>query len=259
MNFDILYEDDDCLFINKPAGISVHSDGKTQEVTLADILLAKYPHIEEVSEPIKIEKAGGKIEHIKKPGIVHRLDKDTSGVMVVAKNAEAYLFFKKQFQEHSVEKKYHAFVYGWIKEDNFLVNDPIGRDSGNIRKWTTGKNARGTMREAVTNFKVLSRFGNIPYVGKGSTENGTFSFIEAIPQTGRTHQIRVHLKSINHPIVSDSLYASSRNKALGFDRQALHAYSLAIDIPSKKRINIIAPYPSDFEDALKNIELHRFD
>lgn len=255
MKLEILYEDNDCLFINKPAGISVHKDGKTEETTIADILLENYPEMAEVGEPLEVRLSGGESKFISKPGIVHRLDKETSGVMVVVKNQTTHAFFKQQFQNHEIKKIYHAFVYGWLKEDNFQVIEPIGRDSGNIRRWTVGRNARGTMREAQTMFQVLSRFADSSnireYEGKGSTEDGTYTFLEVQPLTGRTHQIRVHLKSVNHPIVCDSLYAPGRPKALGFSRLALHARLLALTLPRGKHIEIVAPYPEDFINALK--------
>ena len=119
MKLEILHEDKDCLFINKPAGISVHGDGKTDEKTMADFLLEAYPEIKEVGEPLEVKLAGGLSKFIPKPGIVHRLDKETSGVMLIAKNQKAHAFFKKQFHDHEIKKTYHAFVYGWLKEDEF--------------------------------------------------------------------------------------------------------------------------------------------
>ncbi len=254
MQIPILYEDNDCLFINKPAGLSAHGDGKSGEYTLADWVVQNYPTLMTVGEPLKLTIRNEELT-IPKPGIVHRLDKETSGVMIIAKTHESYLFFKKQFQEREIQKTYHAFVYGWIKEDEQTIDGSIGRDPGNIRRWVTGANARGTMRDAVTNIKVLSRFGDREYSGKGSTEEGTYSFVEARPKTGRTHQIRVHLRSINHPIVSDSLYAQNRLKALGFERQALHARELTLALPSGKTKTVTAPYPPDFEQALKSCGL----
>jgi len=250
----ILYEDTDCLFINKPAGISVHGDGKTPEYTLADWIVRKYPTLMTVGEPMQM-RIGGEEITIPKPGIVHRLDKETSGVMIVAKNHEAYLFFKEQFQNREIQKIYHCFVYGWPKEDAQEISGAIGRDSGNIRRWVVGKTARGTMREAVTNITVLKRFGDKKYDGKGSTEDGVYSFVEARPKTGRTHQIRVHLRSINHPIVADSLYAPKRPQALGFTRLALHARELTLALPSGNTHTVTAPYPADFEGALKVAKL----
>lgn len=251
MEIPILYEDSDCLFINKPAGLSVHADGKSPVYTLADWVLEKYPTLFSVGEPLLVQHKGEEIT-IPKPGIVHRLDKDTSGVMVIAKNQKTYEFFKKQFQDHKIQKVYHCFVYGWPKENSLDITDSIGRDSGDIRKWTTGKGSRGITRLAFTHIEILKRFGNAEYEGKGNTKDGVFSFVEARPKTGRTHQIRVHLRSINHPIVSDSLYAQKREKALGFERQALHARELGITLPGEKKTTIVAPYPSDFDNALKS-------
>lgn len=262
---EILYEDNNCLFINKPAGLSVHGDGKSGEYTLANWIVEKYPTLMTVGEPIKMQIAGEDIL-VPKPGIVHRLDKDTTGVMIVAKNQAAYEYFKKQFQDHKITKIYHAFVYGWIKEDSQIVSDSIGRDSGNIRRWVVGKMARGTMRDAITEIVVLKRFGQKETSGMkrivssespqgGSTEKGTYSFVEARPKTGRTHQIRVHLRSINHPIVSDSLYAQKREKALGFDRQALHARELTLMLLDGEMKTVTAPYPADFEKAIESCSL----
>jgi 23S rRNA pseudouridine1911/1915/1917 synthase len=246
----ILYEDENCLFIDKPAGISVHGDGKSPEHTIADWVLENYPALATVGEPLLV-RIGGEEIAVPKPGIVHRLDKETSGVMLIAKTEETYEFFKEQFKEREIEKVYHAFAYGWPKEDLMSVTEPIGRDSGDIRRWTTGKGARGTLREASTEIRVLSRFGDREYEGKGSTDEGTYAFIEARPKTGRTHQIRVHMRTLNHPIVADSLYAPKRPKALGFERLALHARTLAATLPSGERKMVTAPYPADFEQALK--------
>ena len=258
MALDVLYEDGDCLFINKPAGISVHGDGKTEETTLADIILAQYPDLVHVGETFAVHHGLEMIE-IQKPGIVHRLDKETSGVMLIAKTGESYEFFKQQFQGREIQKIYHCFVYGWPKEDSQLIDSAIGRDSGDVRRWTVGKNARGTLRDASTEIEVIKRFarsagsvqGSREYQGKGSTEEGTYSFVEARPKTGRTHQIRVHLKSINHPIVQDSLYAPKRPQNLGFERLALHARSLTVRLPSGETKLVTAPYPTDFEEAIK--------
>ncbi len=246
----ILYEDADCLFINKPAGISVHGDGKASEYTLAHWILENHPRLAAVGEHMHIRIDGEDIE-IPKPGIVHRLDKETSGVMLIAKTHEAYLFFKRQFQSREIRKVYHCFVYGWPKEDTMSIDAAIGRDSGDIRRWTTGRAARGLLREAHTDIEILKRFGDHEYDGKGSTEEGTYSFVEARPKTGRTHQIRVHMRSINHPVVADSLYAPKREPALGFTRLALHARELTLALPSGTSKTVQAPYPPDFAAAIK--------
>ncbi len=253
IDIEIIYEDKDCLFINKPAGISVHKDGKNEEYTIADWVIEKYPGLKDVGEPLvfKPETANQKAVIVPKPGIVHRLDKETTGVMLIAKTNEAHALFKKQFQDREIEKIYHAFTYGFIKEDLQTIKGSLGRSRGDIRKWTLERFARGAMREAITEIEVLKRFGEIPYEGKGSTEDGAYTFVEARPKTGRTHQIRVHLKSLNHPIVADSLYASARKPALGFTRLALHARSLMVNLPSGERKTVVAEYPEDFKEAVR--------
>jgi 23S rRNA pseudouridine1911/1915/1917 synthase len=235
---EILYEDKDVLVINKPAGLVVHSDGKTDEKTLVDWILKKYPKIKKVGEPIILEDG----EKIFRPGIVHRIDRETSGALIIAKNQKSYKFLKGQFKARKVRKVYNAFIYGELKEDRGMIERPIGRSPNDFRKWSAQRGARGELREATTYFRVLSRRDGI-------------SFIEAIPKTGRTHQIRVHFKAINYPVVQDKLYATEnflkqKNQA-GFKRLALHAKELEIKLPSEKILNIQAPYPKDFDLAVK--------
>lgn len=238
----ILYEDKDMLIINKPAGLMVHPDGKTEGPTLVDWILKKYPKTKNVGEPLVLQDG----TEIKRPGIVHRIDKDTSGALVIAKSQKAYEFLKGQFKNRKVHKKYTAFVYGDVKEDRGMIDRAIGRSPNDFRKWSAQRGARGEMRESITYFKVLARKDGI-------------TLIEAIPKTGRTHQIRVHFKAINHPIVKDSLYATDffldYKDNTGFKRLALHAKEIEIKIPSLNIISVIAPYPSDFKRAMKWIGL----
>lgn len=230
----ILYEDKDVLVLNKPAGLVVHEDGKTKEHTLVEWLLKKYPNIKKVGEPAKLSD-GSEIE---KPGIVHRLDRETSGVLIVAKNQKAFLFLKKQFQNHEVVKIYNAFVYGRLTEGRGTIDLPIGRDKKDFRLWSAQRGARGELREAETFYKVLK-------MGDAS------SYIEARPKTGRTHQIRVHFRAIQHPVVADSLYAPKHPKILGFKRSALHASSIEFMLPNGDKKKIEASLPTDFKKALK--------
>ena len=125
-----------------------------------------------------------------------------------------------------------------MKDSGGVIDRPIGRSKKDFRQWSAQRGARGAMREAITLYKVMAK-------------NGGFSFVEAIPKTGRTHQIRVHFKAINHPIVSDSLYAPKKEKGLSFERLALHAYSIEFNLTNGKRTKIVAPYPKDFEKAIK--------
>jgi 23S rRNA pseudouridine1911/1915/1917 synthase len=238
----ILYEDESVLVINKPAGLVVHPDGRGDFETLSDIILRERPELRDVGEPLVI---GGKT--ILRPGIVHRLDKETSGALMIAKTQEAFLFFKKQFQEHTIEKTYHACLYGVPKEREGTITESIGRARTDVRKWAVGRGARGELREAITGYTILATIGGVE--GKGSTDAGTFSYVEAKPKTGRTHQLRVHFKSINHPIVADALYAEGREKELGFDRLALHARAIMFQTPDGITREITAPFPEDFEIA----------
>ena len=236
----VLYEDKDVLAINKPAGLVVHSDGlpaqagKTKEKTLVDWILKKYPKIKKIGEPSQSQKG----EMIYRPGIVHRLDRETSGVMLIAKNEKSFQNLKKQFQEHKIKKTYHTFVFGEIKNNKGTINRPIGRSNKDFRMWSAQRGAKGELREAVTDYKVLNR-------AKG------YSFVEVSPKTGRTHQIRVHFKAINYPLVSDSLYAPKRENTLGFKRLALHSYEITFVDTKGKLHTVSAPYPSDFKSALK--------
>lgn len=245
----IIFENDDVLVLDKPAGLVVHADGRNNEPTLTDWLVAHYPEIKGVGEPMVLSVPESRIKNkelknqenpkdfpgdlkpntynlqpitIDRPGIVHRLDKETSGVLIVAKNQDAHAFLKEQFQNRTTEKTYLAVVWGNIKEDEGVIDAPIGKSKNDFRKWQAGEKARGTMREAKTEFKVLKRI----------QENGEyFCLCEVKPKTGRTHQIRVHMKYIHHPLVGDSLYAENRPYALGFSRLALHALSLKIQLP----------------------------
>ena len=247
----ILYEDDDVVVINKPAGLTVHGDGKTKMVTLTDLILEKYPEMENVGEP-QVLTHKGEVVTVLRPGIVHRLDRDTSGVLIIAKNQVAFEKLKEQFQNRTTEKIYYGYVYGWMKETKGIIATPIGRAPGGVRKWSAGFASRGTQRDARTEYEVIKKLGGDPDLreeGKGSTEDGTYSFVKLMPKTGRTHQLRVHLKSINHPLVCDSLYAPNRLPALGFTRLALHAASLKITLPSGKEGFFEAPLPEDFKNA----------
>lgn len=229
----ILYEDKDILALDKPAGLVVHSDGRTKEPSLADWILKKYPKLKSVGEPTML--ADGR--DIVRPGIVHRLDRDTSGVIVIAKNQKAFLHLKEQFQSRQVKKFYRAFVYGEMKDDRGIIDRPIGKSPSDFRQWSATRGAKGEMREALTRYRVIAR-------GRG------VSYIEAMPQTGRTHQIRVHLKAINHPVIGDELYAAGRRPLLGFKRLALHALRIHFTLPDGKPMEVEAPLPEDFEGAI---------
>lgn len=235
MNLEILYEDKHVLVVNKPSGLVVHADGKTREFSLAEWVLEKYPNMKGVGEPLTL--SDGTV--IDRPGIVHRLDRDTSGALVLARDQETFLFLKEQFQGRSIEKVYHAFVYGAIKENDGVIDRPIARSKKDFRLWSAQRGARGEHREAVTEYKVLKRRNDL-------------TLVEVRPKTGRTHQIRVHLKAINHPVVCDKLYAPKRECVLGFGRVALHAKEIRFMLPGGKELRVEAPYPPDFRAAARS-------
>ncbi len=245
----IIFENDDFLAINKPSGLVVHPDGKTVEKTLCDWLLEKYPDMKEVGEPMTLQN--GTILY--RPGIVHRLDRETSGVMIVAKTQEAFSHFKALFQEREVKKTYNAFVWGLVKEDKGTIDRPIGRSKSDFRKWSAERFARGELRPATTEYKVIARKESPQH--KGGEIPLNFTYIEAYPKTGRTHQIRVHFKAINHPVVADSLYAPNHPKELGFARVALHARTIEVEGPDGKAHQFEAPLPEDFKKALETFDL----
>jgi len=232
----IIYEDENVLAVNKPAGLVVHSDGKTEEPTLVDWILKNYPEIKGIGESMELSDG----TDIERPGIVHRLDRDTSGVMLIAKNQETFLFLKRQFQEREIKKVYRAIVYGAFKESRGTIDKPIGKSKKDFRRWSTGRDLRGTIRDAVTEYRVLC----------GAEE---FSHIEVYPKTGRTHQIRVHMKAIQRPIVCDRLYSPKKECVLGLNRMALHALSIKFSLRGGMSIKIEAPLPSDFSNALEQI------
>jgi len=236
----ILYEDNDVLVINKPAGLIVHSDGRTEEPSVASWVLARYPALTEVGEPWTSPQG----EIVPRPGIVHRLDRDTSGVMILAKTPEAYTFLKEQFQARTTEKKYRAFVYGHPAKDSGTIEAEIVRLRSTPPRWGVRREGEErTHRAAVTDWRVLARSVD-PQTGE------KVAHMEANPKTGRTHQIRVHFKYINHPVIADPIYASGRPQLLGFTLHALHALSLAITLPSGERRTFEAPMPEDFRSAL---------
>jgi 23S rRNA pseudouridine1911/1915/1917 synthase len=238
---EILFNDENFLAVNKPAGLVVHYDGKTKEPSLTDWILKNYPETENVGEPLKLKTKSLQLKAIARPGIVHRIDRETSGVLIVAKNQKAFESLKSQFQNREVSKKYQAFVYGKIREDKGTISRPIGRSRKDFRRYSAQRGARGEMREAITEYRVLKRAKEV-------------SFVELIPKTGRTHQIRVHLKAINHPVVCDSLYASKQECILGFKRLALHSLELSFRNFSEEIVTVQATYPSDFKKAIESFD-----
>ncbi|MBY0110943.1 RluA family pseudouridine synthase [Patescibacteria group bacterium] len=234
MNLPIIYEDEQLVAVNKPAGVMTHPDGKTSEETVSDWFAARYPESKDVGEVQKLPDG----TELTRPGVVHRLDRDTSGVIVLAKTQEAHAFLKSAFQNREAKKTYVAFVYGIPKERRGVIEFAIGRSRKDFRLRSAQPKAKGLLREAVTRYEVIA-------------DNGTHSIMKAMPETGRTHQIRVHLKAIHHPVVGDTLYAPGRPEDLGFNRLGLHAYRLELPSPTGEPRILTAPLP---EELMKGVE-----
>jgi 23S rRNA pseudouridine1911/1915/1917 synthase len=237
----ILFEDDAALVIDKPAGLIVHSDGRTKEPSVAEWALARYPALKDVGEPWTSPQG----EVVERPGIVHRLDRTTSGVMILAKTHEAYTFLKAQFGERTVSKTYLAYAYGHQKRDSGIIEAEIVRLRSTPPRWGVRRGAEEKKhRAAVTEWRVEK-------CGHDADTGAPVSYMILVPKTGRTHQIRVHLKHLGHPVVCDHLYAKGKQCLLGFERPALHAYALSLTIPSGEGKMFVAPLPADFEEAAR--------
>jgi len=230
---NIIHEDDNVIVLDKPAGIPVHKADSYRGPTVVDFLIKYFPKIQNIGEDPA------------RPGIVHRLDKDTSGVLIVAKNNDSFNFLKNQFRNRLVQKTYTALVYGNMLDDEITVNFPIGRSKSNPKMQTAidqKKKEKIKSREALTIFRVKKRFNE-------------FTLIEAIPKTGRMHQIRVHLKTIGHPIAGDKKYFSKKFLKIEPkpERQFLHAGKLEIELPDKNKKSFISRIPQDLTEFLEKI------
>jgi 23S rRNA pseudouridine1911/1915/1917 synthase len=228
----LIYEDESIIVVNKPAGIMVHEDGVHAYPTLVDWLIKKFPELRGVGEPQTLTNG----TEIERPGIVHRLDRETSGVLVVARTQQAFDALKEQFQNREVRKTYRAFVYGGLKDERGIIDKPIGSARGGLGP-RSAKLPHGQLRDAVTVYRVLAH-------GAGA------SYVDVFPKTGRTHQIRVHFAAIQHPVVGDRMYASRRPAILGFSRVALHAHALSFTHPQTgEPVQFESPLPADFVAA----------
>lgn len=240
----ILFEDDDVLVINKPEGWMVHGDGKNEGVpVVVEWFLRRLPAAAGVGEPGYSVKG----EVLDRSGIVHRLDRETSGVLILVKTQDAYQFLKQQFKDRKVVKEYRAFVYGRIHDRWGTINRPIGRSTKDHRLRSAMKGAKGMMRDAIT---------DLERIGVGEYEGESFSYLKLTPKTGRTHQLRVHMRAIDRPIVNDEMYAPhaiAKSNNLGLKRMALHAHVLELTLPSGQVERFIAPVPQVFEEAAERI------
>ena len=220
---DVVYEDDDLAVINKPKGMVVHPAPGNPTGTLVNALLYRFR---------SLSGSGGET----RPGIVHRIDRLTSGLLVVAKNDAAHEALAKQFALHSAHREYLCLVHGNLKEDAGTVDAPIGRHKTDRKRMAVTEDGR----RAVTHWRVLERFG-------------TETLLDVSLETGRTHQIRVHMAYIKHPILGDEVYGSAASK-LGLNGQALHGYRLTFVHPrTGETMTFTAPLPDDFRTALHRL------
>lgn len=237
----IVYEDNDMLVVDKPAGMLVHPTELVRAHTLVNALLARYPEMRGV---------GG---HPLRPSIVHRLDKDTSGLVAVAKTQQAFQYLTKQFLNREVKKTYLALVEGVPEKKEGIIDYAIRASTQNPSRKVAMRGAGGTRntsaRGAVTRYKIIEQFGD------------RFALLEVRPETGRTHQIRVHLKAIGHPVVGDRLYRRPRINAdktqtyaeITLHRQFLHAAKLQLAAPNGKLLTLTAPLPEELGKILSEL------
>lgn len=231
----VLAETDDFLVLNKPAGLSMHPVRKGQQYTLTDWLYTRYPQLQGVGEAPE------------RPGMVHRLDKDTSGIVLIAKHNRAFMALKSLFQERVIQKQYLALVYGNLKSPAGTIEVPLGRVKGSIRRGSpSGRRVfGGELRPALTEYTLHTRYPQ-------------YDLLSVEPKTGRTHQIRVHAASLGHPVVGDRLYRfkEHRKNSLSPPHQLLHAESLHFTLFGKK-YRFEAPLPGYFRDTLSILALSK--
>ncbi len=221
---DVIYEDASIIAVNKPKGMIVHPAGKIVSGTLVNALLNYTKELSDINGVIR-------------PGIVHRLDKDTTGILVIAKNKQSHLSLLNQLKERSVEKVYYALVFGHFREKTGVIELPLKRSQSDRKKIAVDLNGR----EAITFYRVVRSFKK-------------YSLLRIIIKTGRTHQIRVHMAHLGHPVVGDYIYHSGKNE-FGIKGQLLHSYSLAFINPSEdKYIKFSAPFPEDFSGVISTLK-----
>ena len=221
---DIIYEDSDIIVVNKPKGMVFHPANGNPDGTLVNAILSICKN--------SLSGIGGEL----RPGIVHRLDKDTSGLIIVAKNDKAHINMSEQIKERNVKKTYIALVRGNVPEEEATINMPIGRSTKDRKKMAVTKNGK----QAITHFKVLKRYSK-------------YTLLEIKIETGRTHQIRVHMAEIGYPVVGDAVYSNGKNE-FGIEGQMLHAYKLEFMHPiTNKHMELTAPLPQYFEEILKKL------
>ena len=233
----IIFEDSDFLVINKPSGLITHKKNKDDlQPSVVDWVIKNYPEWQNVGEPFI---ASG--TPVARAGIVHRLDKDTSGLLILAKNDEAFFYFKDLFQTRKITKRYLALVHGKLKKPKGIISSPLGRIGMKRTIKIEGKKLIDK-KEAETEYKTIRTFDN-------------FTLLELTPKTGRTHQLRVHLNSIGHPIAGDPIYGFRKlSPPPELERLFLHAYKLEFISPDGKSITLEADLPEDLQKTINALE-----
>lgn len=223
MDLDIVYEDDDIMVINKPSGLVVHPGSGNKNNTLVNGLLEYTNNLSDINGE-------------ERPGIVHRLDKDTSGLMLVAKSNKAHQILTEDFQKHTVKREYYALIKGVFPHNTAIIDAPIGRDEKNRKKMTvTAKNSK----KAITHLTVIKRYKD-------------YTLVKLVLETGRTHQIRVHLSYIGYPVVNDPLYSNKNATSFG---QFLHSKTITFTHPiTKKEMHFECKLPREFQEFIDKLE-----
>lgn len=233
MDLKIIYEDNDVLVVEKPAGIVVFNEAQSAEKSLIDLLIEAYPLLKNTGD-------------MPRYGVVHRLDKDTSGIILVAKNDSTLAFLQAQFEKRQIEKKYLALAVGNVKNDTGTIETLLGRSPKDRLKqkvFLPGEPGSAGKREAITSYKVLGRFEK-------------YTLLEVTPKTGRKHQIRCHLAYLNHPIAGDKVYCFKNQLCPnGLNRHFLHASYIKVELPSKETKEFKSELPDDLKKIINNLKI----
>ncbi len=235
MTPSILYDSPDFVVINKPSGLLTHPRNKNDErPSVLSWFLEKYPEAKNVGEDLT------------RPGIVHRIDKETSGLLLLVKNQEAFIYYKHLFHDRLISKKYIALVYGTVKQDQGMIDAPLFK-FGTRQSTRPAKDGKSLERAAITEYRVLGRY---------TLHDSRYTLLEVSPKTGRTHQIRIHLRSIGHPIVCDPIYAEkSRTCPSALGRLFLHAQQLSFTTQQGQAMTLEAEMPDELQSFLKGLRV----
>jgi 23S rRNA pseudouridine1911/1915/1917 synthase len=233
----IVYEDDNIIVINKPAGLITHQKNiEDRQPSVVDWVIEKYPQLKDIGEPFIASGA-----EVPRAGIVHRLDKETSGLLIITKSNDAFFYFKELFQSRKIKKYYLALVSGRPKDTKGTIKAPLGRIGLKRTTHISGKKLID-QKEAETDYKTVRNFRD-------------YTLLELNPKTGRTHQLRVHLNSIGHPIAGDPIYGFRKAQPpSNLDRLFLHAYKLEFTTPDGKALSLETDLPEDHAQILENLE-----